>query len=58
MPLRHFELPAPPELTVADVRDRGDRAAAELAELKDRTHDEICKTNALLKRVDEILARR
>jgi hypothetical protein len=52
------ELAEAPELTVDEVRDRGDRAAAELAEHKDRAHDEIRKTYALLKRVDQILATR
>jgi hypothetical protein len=52
------ELAEAPELTADEVRDRGDRAAAELAEQKERAHDEIRKTYALLKRVDEILARR
>jgi hypothetical protein len=47
-----------PELTADEVRDRGNRAAAELAEQKERAHDEIRKTYALLRRVDEILARR
>jgi len=32
---RHYELPAPPELTADEVQDLGDRAAAELAEQKD-----------------------
>jgi hypothetical protein len=52
------ELPAAPELTADEVRNRGDRAAAELAEQTNRSHDEICKTYALLKQVDEMLARR
>jgi hypothetical protein len=58
MPHDPRELPAPPDLTANEVRDLGDRAAAELAEQKDRSHDEIRKTYALLKRVDEIMARR
>jgi hypothetical protein len=52
------KLAAAPELTPDEVRDRGDRAAAELAEQKDRTDDEFRKTYALLNWVDEILARR
>jgi hypothetical protein len=58
MPHDPRELPAPPELNADEVRELGDRAAAELAEQKDRSHDEIRKTYALLKRVDEIMARR
>jgi hypothetical protein len=58
MPHDPRELPAPPDLTADEVRDLGDRAAVELAEQKDRSHDEIRKTYALLKRVDEIMARR
>jgi hypothetical protein len=54
----HPELPRPPELTADEVRDLGDRAAAETAEEKTRAYDEIRKSHALLKRVDEILARR
>jgi hypothetical protein len=58
MPHDPRELPAPPDLTANEVRDLGDRAAAELAEQKDKSRDEIRKTYALLKRVDEIMARR
>jgi len=39
---RHFEL----ELTADEVRDLGDRAAAELAEQKDAAHDAIRETYA------------
>lgn len=48
------ELPTAPELTADEVPDCSDRAAAELAEQKHRAHDEIRKTYALLKRVDEM----
>jgi hypothetical protein len=54
----HPELPRAPELTADEVRDLGDRAAAETEEDKTRAHDEIRKSHALLKRIDEILARR
>jgi hypothetical protein len=43
---RHYELPAPPELTADEVQDLGDRAAAELAEQKDAAHDAIRETYA------------
>ena len=43
---RHYELPAPPELTADEVQGLGDRAAAELAEQKDAAHDAIRETYA------------
>ena len=48
----------PPELSADQVRDIGDRTAAETAQEKDKARNEMRKTFALLKRVDEILGRR
>jgi hypothetical protein len=54
----HPELPRPPELTADEVRDLGNRAASEIVEEKTKAHDKIRKAYSLLKRIDEILARR
>jgi hypothetical protein len=54
---RH-ELTAPPELTADEVRDIANRAAAETEEGKAKSFDEIREAFALLKRADEIMARR
>lgn len=52
----HHELPRAPKLTVDEVRDIGDRAAAETDEARASSYDEIRKSYALLKRADQIKA--
>jgi hypothetical protein len=52
------ELPAAPDLTIDEVKELARRAAIETQEERARSHELIRKTHALLKQVDEILARR
>jgi hypothetical protein len=54
----HSELARAPELTIDEVRELGNRPAAETDEDRTKTYDEIRKSYALLKRVDQILGRR
>jgi hypothetical protein len=54
---QHSELGRAPELTADEVRELGNRAAAETDEDRIKTYDEIRKSYALLKRVHEILGR-
>jgi hypothetical protein len=51
-------LPAAPELAIDEVRDLARRAAKEVAIDKDRAYVQIRSSYALLKRADELLARR
>jgi hypothetical protein len=48
----------PPELSADQVRDIGDRTAAETEEEKAKSFDRMRQTYAVLKRADEILAKR
>ena len=48
----------PPELTADQVRKLADRAAAETEQQKLRYYDLLRETQDLMKRVDEMLARR
>ena len=54
---RH-ELHTLPELTADEVRELGDRAAVEAEEVRAKSFDRMRQTHAVLKRADEILARR
>jgi len=54
----HPDLPRAPELTATEVRNLGRRASVDTEKEKDKSYDLIRKAHALLKRVDEILARR
>jgi DNA-binding protein H-NS len=47
-----------PELTAEQVRELGDRAAVETAEERAKSFDRIRQAQAVLKRADEIMARR
>jgi hypothetical protein len=55
---RHELHTLPAELTADQVRDLGERAAAETEEKKAKSFDRMRQAHALLKRADEILARR
>jgi hypothetical protein len=48
----------PPELTADQVRELGDRAMVEAEREKLRYYDLLRETQDLMKRVDEMLARR
>jgi hypothetical protein len=52
------DLPTPTELTIDEVRNLARRTVVETAKEKAKCYDLIRETQDLLKRVDEILARR
>jgi hypothetical protein len=49
---------AAPDLTIDEVRELARRVVTETEEERAKSYDQIRKAHALLKRVDEILARR
>jgi hypothetical protein len=55
---RHELHTLPAELTVDQVRELGDRTAAETAEERAKSFDRVRQAHAVLKRADEILAKR